>query len=121
MRFTDPVYFDNDVFFSRIAPAVALPYSAAMATNASLSPYFTIVATDTSAFTISNPTNPLSGQLITYDIKNSSGGVMGVVTWGAAFLLAGAFTNPANTKRRTISFRYDGTNWVETARAAADI
>jgi hypothetical protein len=46
---------------------------------------------------------------------------MGAITWGAAFLLAGAFTNPASTKRRTISFVFDGTNWVETNRAAADI
>jgi hypothetical protein len=51
MRFTDPVYFDNDVFFAKTFPAV----------------------------------------------------------------------DPANTKRRTISFRYDGTNWVEISRAAADI
>ena len=99
----------------------ALTYSGTIATDANLSDIFTITATNGTAFTISNPTNPFAGRTITYDIKNSSGGAMGVVTWGAAFKLAGAFVNPANGLRRTISFYYDGTNWVETNRAAADI
>lgn len=102
------------------APSV-LAYSATIATNAVRRGPFTIVATNGTAFTISNPTNPTTGKTITYDIKNSSGGAMGAITWGAAFLLAGAFTNPANTKRRTISFYFDGTSWIETNRAAADI
>lgn len=46
---------------------------------------------------------------------------MGAITWNAVYKLAGAFTNPADTKRRTITFGYDGTNWVEQSRAAADI
>lgn len=106
---------------TRLETVTALAYSATIATDASLSHLFTIVATNTTAYTISNPTNPAAGQTITFDIKNSSGGTMGVITWGGSFLLAGAFTNPANGKRRTISFYYDGTNWVETNRAAADI
>lgn len=99
----------------------ALTYSASIATDASLGNIFTIVATNGTAFTITSPTNVSKGQIIIYDIKNSSGGAMGAITWGATFLLAGAFTNPANTKRRTIQFYYDGTNWVENFRASADI
>jgi parallel beta-helix repeat protein len=101
--------------------ATSLTYSTTIATDAAVSEAFTIVATNGTAFTISNPTNANKGMEIIYDIKNSSGGAMGAITWGAAFLLAGAFTNPASTKRRTISFYYDGTNWIETNRAAADI
>jgi hypothetical protein len=101
--------------------ALALTYSATIATDAQAANIFTIVATNGTAFTISNPTNLWTGAELTYDIKNSSGGALGVITWGAAFLLAGAFTNPANTKRRTITFYYDGTSWIETNRAAADI
>ena len=52
---------------------------------------------------------------------NSSNGTMGTVSWNGVFKLAGAFTNPANGKHRTIAFYFDGTNWIETARAAADI
>lgn len=98
-----------------------LAYSATIATDTNTGNVFPIVATNGTAFTISNPTNAALGKAVTYDIKNSSGGAMGAITWGAAFLLAGAFTNPANTKRRTITFYYDGTNWIETNRAAADI
>jgi hypothetical protein len=76
---------------------------------------------NTTAFTINAPTFPFKGQTITYDIKNNSGGAMGAITWAAAFLLGGAFTNPANGKRRTISFYYDGASWIETNRATADI
>ena len=97
-----------------------LPYSAAITPLSSGTQ--AIVVTDTSAFTIANP--PLvSGGRVVFDIKNSSGGTMGALTWGSGgvMLLAGAFTNPASTKRRTISFYCDGTNWVETGRSAADI
>jgi hypothetical protein len=99
----------------------SLAYGPTVSTDAWLGNFFAITANNGTAFTISNPTNPGKGQSITYDIKNSSGGAMGAVTWGAAFKLAGAFVNPANTFRRTITFYYDGANWVETNRAAADI
>lgn len=80
-----------------------------------------ITATNGTALTINNPANAFPGARLTFDIGNSSGGVMGVITWGSKFKLAGAFINPADTKRRTISFYYDGTNWQEMSRAAADI
>jgi hypothetical protein len=104
-----------------IGGVAPLTYGTTIATPQQRASIFKIVATNTTAYTISNPTTPYVGRQITYDIKNSSGGAMGTITWGNAFLLAGAFTNPANTKRRTISFYFDGTNWVETNRAGADI
>jgi polygalacturonase len=99
----------------------ALTYGVTVNTSADTGPIFTLVVTNGTAFTIAAPTNPTFGREITYDVKNSSGGAMGVITWNAPFLLAGAFVNPANTKRRTITFYYDGTSWVEKNRAAADI
>lgn len=100
---------------------VTLTYGATIATDASQGSQFVIAPTNGTAFTISSPTRPGTGQTISYEIRNTSGGALGAITWGAAFLLAGAFTSPANTKRRTITFRYDGTNWVELSRATADI
>ncbi len=73
------------------------------------------------AFTMAAPTNPVVGGYLWFDIQNNSGGAMGAITWNAVFKLAGAFTNPADTKRRTIRFYYNGTNWIEVSRAAADI
>lgn len=99
-----------------------LAYGATVATNAIRKGPFRITATNGTAYTISTPTNPVYGNTITYDILNSSGGAMGVVTWGAAFKLdATGFVNPANGKRKTISFYYDGTNWVQVGPTSADI
>lgn len=100
----------------------ALTYGATIATDASLSNDYTIDVTNGTAFTISNPTSTSTGQRLTYSIKNNSGGAMGAITWGSEFKLAGAFTNPANGNRRTITFcRETATEWVERARSMADI
>lgn len=99
---------------------VSLPYSASITPSDDAGPQ-AIVATDGNAFTINGPVNSVGGDELHLDIKNSSGGVMGAVTFAAAYLPAGAFTVPANGTRRTISFYFDGTNWVELNRAAADI
>lgn len=96
-------------------------YGPSVATNAGQGNFHRVTVTNGTAFTIANPTNLQAGQTILYDVLNSSGGAMGVITWDTLFKLAGAFTNPANTKRRTISFYYDGTSLIEVNRAAADI
>jgi hypothetical protein len=100
--------------------AVTQPYSASISPDSSTVKK-TIVVTNTSAFTINATSNPFPGAAIIFDIKNSSGAAMGTITWNAIYKLAGSFTNPADTKRRTISFVYDGTDWVETGRSASDI
>lgn len=106
----------------RVREAVLTPtYGATIDVDASQGSFVKIVATDTNAFTINAPSNLSAGQHIVYDIVNSSGGALGTITWAATFLLAGAFTSPADTKRRTIEFYYDGTNLVEVTRASADI
>lgn len=102
-------------------PSVVLTYSASMTPNAGARPWQKITVTNGTAMTINSPTNPVDGASLTFDIFNNSGGAMGAITWNAVFKLAGAFTNPATGKHRTISFYYDGTSWFETNRAAADI
>lgn len=88
---------------------VTLTYSGTIATNANLGNYFQITVTNNSNFTISNPTNLTAGQRITYEIINTSGGAMGTITWGAAFSLGtGVYANPANGKRRLVTFVYNG-------------
>lgn len=105
----------------QLTAVATVTYSASMTVDSSTAGHAAITATDTSAFTINAPTNAKKGRTITFDITNSSGGSLGTITWNAAFKLAGAFTNPANGKRRTITFRHDGTSWIEVNRAAADI
>jgi hypothetical protein len=107
---------------SRGDSLTALTYGATVNTNAAAGSKFKITATNGTAFTIANPTNPVAGMELVYTILNSSGGAMGAVTWGAAFKLdATGFVNPANTKQKTIRFMYDGTNWIQVGATSADI
>lgn len=111
-------------FVNTLSGVKALTYSASMTPNAALAPWQTVTVTDGTAMTVNAPTNPPASNRtknLTVEFLNSSGGAMGVVTWNAAFILvAGAFTNPANTKKRYITFSWNGANWVETSRASTD-
>lgn len=115
------VALPNGILISAPAETITvITYSATMATNAALGCFFKITATDTTAMTISNPTNATTGQKITYLLYNGSGGTMGTITWGAAFKIA-TVTKPANATMRALQFIYDGTNWVEVNVNASDI
>ena len=63
-----------------------LTYSASIAIDARASTYFLIAATSGAAFTIQNPTFLTPGQPLILDILNSSGGALGVITWGSGRL-----------------------------------
>ena len=106
----------------------AIPYSASMTPNCVLGEYQTITVTNATAMTINAPTNFKVGQWLIIEFFNNSGGAMGAVTCNAAFLNGGAgtvgtgaVTNPATGKRRTIGFKYNGTNWTEQFRSTADM
>jgi hypothetical protein len=97
---------------------VALTDAATVATDASLARVFTLAAT--AGRTIGAPTNLRKGMLLEYHITNSSGGAM-TTTWNAVFKMP-AWTDPANTKTRTVRFRcYDGTNLRQIGDVSADI
>jgi len=81
---------------------------------------FVITATSATAFTIGAPTHPTKGQMITFRIRNTSGGAMGAVTWATGYKLA-SWANPANNSSRSITFAYDGTSWVEVSRTTDDV
>ena len=106
----------------RIASGVAmLKQGPTVVADASSANYFIVDMATPSPATVQDPASPQLGQGITFDIRNQSAGSVGEITWGGAFLLAGPFSSPSGGRRRTISFYYDGTNWVETGRAGADI
>ena len=115
------LYYDiNGITHATNTGVYNITYSATMATNTLIGQTFVITATNATAFTISNPTNMVTGQWLTYTIRNTSGGALGTATWGSAFKMA-TWTQPANTYSRTITFQYDGTNWVERSRTPADV
>jgi hypothetical protein len=81
---------------------------------------FDITATSGSAVTINAPLNPSDGQRITVTIRNTSGGVLGAITWNAVFKMS-TWTSPATGNSRSIDFRYDGTNWVQISQTGVDV
>jgi hypothetical protein len=103
-----------------IEKEVTITYSASMTPDASLGNEQIITATNATAFTINAPTNPATGQYLEITLRNTSGGALGVATWNAVYKMT-AWTSPATAFSRTIVFRYNGTNWVEKGRTAADI
>lgn len=100
-----------------------LTYGAAIAVDASLGNEFVVTITDAVAFVLSNPTNaPSSGdQIIIVTFKNGSGGAHGAGTFDTLYKTSGNLAAIANAKNRSIAFRWDGTNWVELWRTAADV
>jgi hypothetical protein len=101
---------------TRTAPA----YGASVAINAALGNEFSVTVTNGTAFTVANPTNGMTGDRLTIRIRNASGGATGVISWDTLYKLA-TFTAPANGFSRAIDFTFDGTNWVETSKTAADV
>jgi len=106
-------------------PLTTVTYGAAPVIDASLSNLFVMTITDNVAFVFAAPTNPPAAGLaqeITITCRNGSGGAHGAGTWNAVFKTqATVFPAIANGQSRSIRFRWDGTNWVELWRSAADI
>lgn len=101
-------------------PRTAIAYAASIALNAAVANEFEVTVSSGVAFTMANPTNPSEGQQITITFLNTSGGAMGAITWGAAFKVA-AFTAPANGASRSISLKYNGTNWTQLFVSTIDV
>lgn len=99
----------------------SLTYSASISINALLGNDFSIFATNGVAFTLNAPSDIQDGQRITIWIANASGGALGVITWNAAYKMAGAFVNPANGNNRSIEFKNWGGTLYEVCRTAADV
>lgn len=102
----------------RLANATAT-YASNVSTDSLAADLYQVTVTDTNNFTIDSPDNPQEGHVLTFMIYNNSGGAMGTITW-SGFKLSGAFTNPANTKIRMITFVRRGSDWREITRTAAD-
>lgn len=110
----------NTITGNLVQSRVVLTYGTTVAFDASLANVYSLTVTDGVAFAISAPTNATAGKVITITIRNTSGGAVGTITWNAIFKMA-AFTTPATAFNRSISFVYDGTNWVELYKTAADV
>ena len=80
---------------------------------------FVITATSKGSLTVANPTNAAIGQVITILIRNNSGDSLGTITMDTEYRLVDGgrgLEAPSKSTSRSISFVYDGTNWVELHR-----
>lgn len=101
-----------------------VPYSAAPVMDVSLGNEFVMTITDAVAFVLGVPTNPPPAgkdQVIMLTYRNASGGAHGAGTFNAIFKVSANLAAVANNNSRTIAFRWNGVNWVEIWRTAADV
>jgi hypothetical protein len=89
---------------------------AAVATDASLGNYFYVTLTNAASTAVSNPTNPVDGQVITYEFTQNGSGT-NLVTWGTAFdgCASGIPTlSTAAGKVDVVGWKYSGrlSKWV---------
>jgi len=80
-----------------------------------------ITLTTNAAHQLDNPSEARTGKELVITIRNNSGGAAGALTFDTAYLTTGSWTQPANSKSRSIGFVYNGTKWQETFRSAADV
>ena len=101
-----------------------LAYGATVNTDLSKGNDCILVVSDGNPFTIANPTfGPVggvpvtTGQRLTFEIVNATGGAMGAITWGSEFAFRDpAFASPTSGKRRLVTFRRrSGNNWIQEA------
>lgn len=113
------------VLAGRAFGMVTLPTSSlAPVIDSATGDYFILNSAVATAVVFGAPLNPPTGgssDVITIEHQNASGGAHSGVTFNAIFKPAGAFVTGATAKSRTIQFQWNGTNWVEVNRAAADI
>jgi hypothetical protein len=101
---------------------LVVPYTSGsgMAWRANTGNYFKLTITDGVAWTINAPLNPQQGQVMTLTVRNTSGGALGAATFNAVFKMA-AWVSPATGNSRSVTWKYDGANWVEVSRTPSDV
>jgi hypothetical protein len=115
---TDGVEVNQNAVFKPLTDLFIVAYSASMTIDAATGNFLQITANNGTNFTINAPTNAQTGTAITIQIRATA--ALGVATWNAVFKLA-AWTQPANGFSRSITYRYNGSNWVEVSRTTVDV
>lgn len=117
---TDGWELNQNAVFQPLNDQVTQAYSASITIDASTGHLFDISANNGTAFTINAPINPYTGEVMCITLRNTSGGALGAATWNAVFKMS-AWTNPANGFSRSITFKNNGTNWVQISQTGVDV
>jgi hypothetical protein len=100
-----------------------LTYSASITPDAVAGDRHVVTVTNGTNFSFNAPANPPTyggEQNLVLTIRNTSGSALGSATFAAAYKLA-SWVQPANGFNRSITFRWNGTSWVEISRTPADV
>lgn len=104
------VTFDNVAITSPITPA------------ASSGLWLRLTLSSNAAYTLNAPSGTIApGSTFTVTVRNAIGAPAGAMTFAATYKLGAAWGQPANGFSRSIIFMWDGTNFVEIGRTAADV
>jgi len=98
---------------------VAVSQPGTLTPNCGFADQYIVTMSTGNAMGVAAPLNGYS-KLLTITLKNTSGGALGSIVWNAIYKLA-AWTSPATGFSRSITFCYDGSNWIEISRTAADV
>lgn len=109
---TGPYTMNETKVYSVAQPGTLTP-------NCGIGDAVIVTFTTGSSMGVAAPINAY-GKTLTITFKNTSGGALGSIVWNAIYKLS-AWTSPANGFSRSITFLFDGTNWVEINRTTADV
>lgn len=104
------ITFDNVAVVSPITPVAASGF------------WVRLTLTSNAVYTLNVPSGTVpQGAQVVVTVRNTIGGAAGAMTFAAGYKLGAAWTQPANGFSRSITFQFDGTNFVEIGRTAADV
>lgn len=115
-----PSGIPDPIQIGAVGAVTVLAFGATVTPSAKASSALLIIPTSGIAFAIAAPTSVISGQTLTFTIKNTTGGALGAVTWNAIYKLA-TWVSPATGNSRSITFLYNGTNLTEVSRTTVDV
>lgn len=96
-------------------------YAATIVINRAGAQRHIVTATNTSDFAFNAPTGTHAvNSPLWVTLKNSSGGILGAITWNAVFKKP-ADTKPANGFNRSYLYLWDGSAWVFQFVSGADV
>lgn len=98
----------------------ALPYTVASTTDITTTKVVKVAASSTGTLTVQGfgTTKTMAGELLTFDITNSSAGTV-TMAWSSSYHQS--YTAPAAGKRNQVTFRFDGTNWIQAFAQGPDV
>jgi len=110
-----------------------VPYGTTVTFDATRGSTQWVSVSNSSAFAVAAPLSPTTGAVLTECFRNTSGNVMGAVTFNEVYKTAAgsswdgrddatpSIARPIPGSMRCITFVFDSTHWVEIARTPADV